>query len=60
MSSQPPLQSSPRQQSDSPFVCPLVEVRQLCVSFDKHVVLQDVTLEVRRGETLAIIGESGC
>jgi len=24
------------------------------------VVLQDVTLEVRRGETLAIIGESGC
>ena len=60
MSSQPPLQSSPRQQSDSPFVCPLVEVRQLCVSFDKHVVLQDVTLKVRRGETLAIIGESGC
>ena len=60
MSSQPPLQSPPRQQSDSPFVCPLVEVRQLCVSFDKHVVLQDITLEVRRGETLAIIGESGC
>ena len=60
MSSQPPLQSSPRQQSDSPFICPLVEVRQLCVNFDKHVVLQDLTLEVRRGETLAIIGESGC
>jgi phospholipid/cholesterol/gamma-HCH transport system ATP-binding protein len=30
------------------------------VSFDKRVVLQDITLEVRRGETLAIIGESGC
>jgi phospholipid/cholesterol/gamma-HCH transport system ATP-binding protein len=60
MSSHPPLQSSPRQQSDSPFVCPLIEVRQLCVSFDKQVVLQEVTLEVRRGETLAIIGESGC
>ena len=60
MSSQPPLQSSPSQQSNSPFVCPLVEVRKLCVSFDNRVVLQDITLEVRRGETLAIIGESGC
>jgi len=60
MSSQPPLQSSPSQQSNSPFVCPLVEVRQLGVSFDNRVVLQGITLEVRRGETLAIIGESGC
>jgi phospholipid/cholesterol/gamma-HCH transport system ATP-binding protein len=30
------------------------------VGFGKRVVLQDITLEVRRGETLAIIGESGC
>ena len=60
MSSPPPLQSSRSQQRNSPVVSPLLEVRQLCVGFGKRVVLQDITLEVRRGETLAIIGESGC
>ena len=60
MSSPPPLQSAPNQQNNRPFVAPLVEVRQLCVNFEGRVVLQDITLEIRRGETLAIIGESGC
>jgi phospholipid/cholesterol/gamma-HCH transport system ATP-binding protein len=60
MSSQLPLQSATSQQPNSSFISPLVEVCQLCVSFDERVVLQDITLEVRRGETLAIIGESGC
>ena len=30
------------------------------MSFDGHAILSDVSLTVRRGETLVIIGESGC
>lgn len=30
------------------------------MSFDGHAILRDVALTVRRGETLVIIGESGC
>jgi len=40
--------------------CPLVEVRNLHVKFGQQAVLRDVSLSVRRGETLAVIGESGC
>jgi phospholipid/cholesterol/gamma-HCH transport system ATP-binding protein len=39
---------------------PLVEARGVCVSFAGHDVLRDVSLAVPRGQTLAIIGESGC
>lgn len=39
---------------------PLIEVQNLSVSFGSHHVLRDVTLQISRGETLAIIGESGC
>jgi len=39
---------------------PLVAVEGLHVSFGSHAVLRDINLTVRRGETLAIIGESGC
>jgi phospholipid/cholesterol/gamma-HCH transport system ATP-binding protein len=39
---------------------PLVETRGLHVSFAGHDVLRDVSLSVPRGQTLAIIGESGC
>jgi phospholipid/cholesterol/gamma-HCH transport system ATP-binding protein len=39
---------------------PLVEVRDLTVQFARQTVLRDVNLTLRRGETLAIIGESGC
>ena len=38
----------------------LVEVRSLHVSFDGQDVLRDITLTVPRGQTVAIIGESGC
>lgn len=39
---------------------PLVEVRGLGVRFGRQEVLRDIDLSVQRGQTLAIIGESGC
>jgi phospholipid/cholesterol/gamma-HCH transport system ATP-binding protein len=39
---------------------PLVDVRQLDVTFGRQAVLRDIKLRVPRGQTLAIIGESGC
>jgi phospholipid/cholesterol/gamma-HCH transport system ATP-binding protein len=39
---------------------PLVRVAQLDVDFGPNPVLRDINLDVPRGQTLAIIGESGC
>jgi phospholipid/cholesterol/gamma-HCH transport system ATP-binding protein len=39
---------------------PLLRAEQLSVDFPERRVLRDVSLEVARGETLAVIGESGC
>jgi len=39
---------------------PLLDVRHLHVSFGKQSVLRDINLRVPRGQTLAVIGESGC
>lgn len=39
---------------------PLVELRELGVSFGRQRVLADISLKVQRGQTVAIIGESGC
>jgi phospholipid/cholesterol/gamma-HCH transport system ATP-binding protein len=39
---------------------PLIEVHDLGVSFGRHLVLRDVSLLVPKGQTLAVIGESGC
>jgi phospholipid/cholesterol/gamma-HCH transport system ATP-binding protein len=39
---------------------PLIELRHVTKSFGAQTILRDVTLPVRRGETLVIIGESGC
>lgn len=41
-------------------VQPLIELHQLGVQFGRQPVLRDVTLSVPRGQTLAVIGESGC
>lgn len=38
----------------------LVAARDLTVRFGRQKVLRNITLEVPRGQTLAIIGESGC
>jgi phospholipid/cholesterol/gamma-HCH transport system ATP-binding protein len=39
---------------------PLLDVRNLHVRFGRQHVLRDIDITVQRGETLAVIGESGC
>jgi phospholipid/cholesterol/gamma-HCH transport system ATP-binding protein len=39
---------------------PLVRLEEVSVSFGRQAVLRDINLEVPRGQTLAVIGESGC
>ncbi len=39
---------------------PLVELENVSMTFSGQAVLRDITLSVPRGQTLAIIGESGC
>jgi phospholipid/cholesterol/gamma-HCH transport system ATP-binding protein len=39
---------------------PLVRLERLDVRFGRNRVLRDINLEVAHGETLAVIGESGC
>lgn len=39
---------------------PVLEVRDLCVRIGSRTVLDHINLKVRKGETVAIIGESGC
>jgi phospholipid/cholesterol/gamma-HCH transport system ATP-binding protein len=38
----------------------LLEVKNLCVRFGQNHVLRDINLQISQGETVAIIGESGC
>src|SRR3954468_21488340 len=39
---------------------PLIELHELGVSFGRQPVLRDINLAIPRGQTVAIIGESGC
>jgi phospholipid/cholesterol/gamma-HCH transport system ATP-binding protein len=39
---------------------PIIEVRNVAKSFEGRVVLENINLAVRRGETVAIMGGSGC
>lgn len=39
---------------------PLIEVRALGVKFGRQPVLREIDLAIPRGQTLAVIGESGC
>jgi phospholipid/cholesterol/gamma-HCH transport system ATP-binding protein len=38
----------------------LVRIEGVGVTFGRHDVLREINLDIRRGETLAVIGESGC
>jgi polar amino acid transport system ATP-binding protein len=38
----------------------LIQVKELCKSFDKVEVLRGISTEIRQGEVVAIIGPSGC
>ncbi len=37
-----------------------VQIEQLTVEFGRHVVLRNISLQIPAGQTLAVIGESGC
>ncbi len=39
---------------------PIIEVSDVTVGYDHHIVLKDVTFEVRAGEVFCILGGSGC
>jgi phospholipid/cholesterol/gamma-HCH transport system ATP-binding protein len=39
---------------------PLVETRGMYVQFGRQAVLHDINLAIPRGQTVAVIGESGC
>ncbi len=39
---------------------PLLQIENLDVIFGEHQVLRGINLKIRRGETIAVIGESGC
>lgn len=39
---------------------PLVRIEGVGVTFGRNDVLREINLDIRRGETLAVIGESGC
>lgn len=39
---------------------PLLLIDQMNVLFGEHQVLRDISMKIRSGETIAIIGESGC
>ncbi len=39
---------------------PLVQLDRVCVQFGRQPVLHDLSLSIHRGQTLLVIGESGC
>src|SRR5438105_9524160 len=39
---------------------PLIDFRDAGLAFNSHAVLRDITLAVPAGQTLAVVGESGC
>jgi len=39
---------------------PIIETRGMCLQFGRQVILKDISLKINKGETVAIIGESGC
>lgn len=39
---------------------PLIEATDLCVTFHQNDVLRGVNVSIKRGQTVAVIGESGC
>jgi phospholipid/cholesterol/gamma-HCH transport system ATP-binding protein len=39
---------------------PIIELVDVTMRFRQHVVLRDVSLAIRKGQTVGVIGESGC
>ena len=43
-----------------PAAKPLIELRAMTLQFAKQTILNNINLTIPRGQTVAIIGESGC
>ncbi len=43
-----------------PATRPILETRGMSLQFGRQVVLKDISIKFNKGETVAIIGESGC
>jgi len=59
------MSSAPKQESGTPHPSsliphPLIRLEQISVQFGGQAVLRDINLDVKRGQTLVVIGESGC
>lgn len=52
-----PLSSSP---ADRPSATPLLEIQDLTISFAGQAAVRGLNLQLAAGETLALVGESGC
>ncbi|UCD63589.1 MAG: ABC transporter ATP-binding protein [Candidatus Zixiibacteriota bacterium] len=39
---------------------PLIQIENLCKSFDGHEVLSGVSIDIPRGDSIVVIGQSGC
>ena len=57
--------TEPRERFCRPFTGdnsgqPIIELKNVSRSFGSNVILRDINLQVRAGETLCLIGESGC
>lgn len=46
--------------SSPPATRPILETRAMSLQFGRQVILKDISVKINRGETVAIIGESGC
>jgi phospholipid/cholesterol/gamma-HCH transport system ATP-binding protein len=55
----PATATAPRPLAEAPAP-PLLEITGLSVRFGRQEVLRDITLAIPEGQTLAILGESGC
>ncbi len=51
--------SRPVPSADQTLSAPLLEIRDLAVSFGATLAVKQVSLTLQRGETLALVGESG-
>ena len=39
---------------------PIISLKNVCIQFNGQRVLQSINIDVQRGETLVVVGESGC
>ncbi len=57
---QPQREPEPESRARATAPSPFVALEQVSVQFGNHLVLHDLNITVERGETAAVIGESGC